>query len=168
MNLWTQGIQLTFGPSSKKPQHIPLVEITSADAASHATDVLLDIALQAQSRKCRLHPDQFASTYVSPTPRTEAIIDTKPTTSSRPVIPIPHRTTPTSVKSTPPLSGSTKDAEITALKAELEKEKQRPSPQTDSKTKLAVVQKQLKGASLANPNKKARKYKAIEFESDEE
>jgi hypothetical protein len=26
----------------------------------------------------------------------------------------------------------------------------------------------LKGASLANPNKKARKYQAIEFESDEE
>jgi hypothetical protein len=25
-----------------------------------------------------------------------------------------------------------------------------------------------KGASLANPNKKARKYQAIEFESDEE
>ena len=25
-----------------------------------------------------------------------------------------------------------------------------------------------KGASLANPNKKARKYQAVEFESDEE
>ena len=26
----------------------------------------------------------------------------------------------------------------------------------------------LKGASLANPNKKARKYEAVEFESDED
>ncbi|KAH0589191.1 hypothetical protein J132_10943 [Termitomyces sp. J132] len=61
-------IKLTLGPSSKKPLHISLAELTSSEAASHATDILLDIALQAQSRKCRLHPDHFASTYVSSQP----------------------------------------------------------------------------------------------------
>jgi hypothetical protein len=83
-------LQLTLGPSSKKPLHIPLVEISPVEAASHATNVFLDvccfgnflgaqfilvrpkIALQAQSRKCRLHPPHYSSTstlVASPPPR---------------------------------------------------------------------------------------------------
>lgn len=33
---------------------------------------------------------------------------------------------------------------------------------------IATLARRAKGASLANPNKKARKYQAIEFESDDE
>ncbi|KAG6866677.1 hypothetical protein C0991_000787 [Blastosporella zonata] len=169
-------IKLTFGPSSKKPLDIPLVEITSVEAASYTTDVLLDIALQAQSRKCHLHPDQFATTYVSPPPRTEkatpnTTASTNDATHSRSAKPIPRDAdSPISEKPTLPVaSGSNQDQqrEIKALKAELAKQQQR-APSTDTKTKPTAAQKPLKGASLANPNKKARKYQAIEFESDEE
>jgi hypothetical protein len=77
-------------------------------------------------------------------------------------------------------------AEIKALKAELDKEKKRIKSPTESAasefckrrvvnvfllgpfTESATAPRPLKGASLANPNKKARKYQAIEFESDEE
>lgn len=37
-----------------------------------------------------------------------------------------------------------------------------------SGTFVGAQPRPLKGASLANPNKKARKYQALEFESDEE
>jgi len=55
--------------------------------------------------------------------------------------------------------------EIKTLKTELDKQKRRMvSPPETNKS----GPRPLKGASLANPNKKARKYQAIEFESDEE
>ena len=76
--------------------------------------------------------------------------------------------------------------EIKALRTELEKEKKRVAspPETNAKSvsldfiwgiaNLRIIvetvsaPRPLKGASLANPNKKARKYEALEFESDEE
>jgi hypothetical protein len=78
--------------------------------------------------------------------------------------------------------------EIKALRTELDKQKKRmvSPPETSSNSSKCVydidmhtplkdksaenvpVPRPLKGASLANPNKKARKYEAIEFESDEE
>jgi hypothetical protein len=80
--------------------------------------------------------------------------------------------------------------EIKALKAELVKQQQKKrhaSPEEIAPSTSRVVSREglfsryvifaeaataaprpLKGASLANPNKKARKYQAIEFESDEE
>ncbi|KAG6886313.1 hypothetical protein C0993_006723 [Termitomyces sp. T159_Od127] len=63
-------------------------------------------------------------------------------------------------------TGTDVPLEAQTSKPELETPKQRASS-TDPKIK-SVAPKQLKGASLANPNKKARKYQAIEFESDEE
>ncbi|KAF5385786.1 hypothetical protein D9615_002338 [Tricholomella constricta] len=168
-------IKLTFGPSSKKPLHVPLIELTSAEAASHATDVFLDIALQAQSRKCRLHPDQFATSHVSPPPRIDTArpltTSTLSTTAPRLVAPLPHRDSATDVDRKAEPSGSGFDDqkaqdEIKALKAELEKQKQQAIPSISRKS--TAVPKPPKGASLANPNKKARKYQAIEFESDDE
>lgn len=79
--------------------------------------------------------------------------------------------------------------EIKALKAELVKQQQKkrhasPEEPVPSASRItcresvfngrcfaetaAVAPRPLKGASLANPNKKARKYQAIEFESDED
>ncbi|KAF8070369.1 G-protein alpha subunit-domain-containing protein [Lyophyllum atratum] len=175
---------LTLGPSSKKPLHVPLVEITQAEAASHATDVFLDvsnsftnsyrtlvtilhrqkIALQAQSRKCRLHPDQFGTSYISPPPQA-----TSAATISR-TAPVPRRSVAATVKQDAEAASSSSgdqkaQAEIKALKAELEKQKYKI---VEPRAKSATAPKPLKGASLANPNKKARKYQAIEFESDDE
>jgi hypothetical protein len=77
--------------------------------------------------------------------------------------------------------------EIGALRTELDKQKRRmvSPPGTSSNSECVydrhelplknkssaetvTAPRPLKGASLANPNKKARKYEAIEFESDEE
>lgn len=73
--------------------------------------------------------------------------------------------------------------EIKSLKAQLDKQKNlkrmvsppESKPQINlcpmiskSAEETAPPARHPKGASLANPNKKARKYQAIEFESDEE
>ena len=38
-------VQFTLGPTSKKPMHIPLHEMTAEDAAEHATKVFLDVSI---------------------------------------------------------------------------------------------------------------------------
>ncbi|RDB24778.1 hypothetical protein Hypma_007992 [Hypsizygus marmoreus] len=161
------NIKLTIAPSSKRPMEMALVELSSAEAASHATDIFLDIALQAQSRRCHLHPDQFASSLAPPPPRR---IETE--SSDRPIAPKPKRAPDANVAQSAEASSSASTEqkallEIKALKAELDKQKQRMTP-PDPRAKPGAPSKPLKGASLANPNKKARKYQAIEFESDEE
>ncbi|KAG5638787.1 hypothetical protein H0H81_010016 [Sphagnurus paluster] len=174
---WTKAdilrIVLTFGPSSKKPLHVPLFEITSAEAASHATDVMLDIALQAQSRKCRLHPDQYTASHTPPTSSSATVnVTANTTTTTGPIAAVSHRIPTANAKqkaetSTSRSTDQKAQDEIKALKAELEKQKQQITP-LQSRAKPATVANPHKGASLANPNKKARKYQAIEFESDDE
>ncbi|KAG5646841.1 hypothetical protein DXG03_002218 [Asterophora parasitica] len=84
---------------------------------------------------------------------------------------MPHREPIINVKKNAEASGSgsgdkkAQDEIIKALKAELEKQRATPA---ETRAKSATAPKVLKGASLANPNKKARKYQAIEFESDDE
>src|ERR1700682_3877802 len=76
--------------------------------------------------------------------------------------------------------------EIKALRTELDNQKRRMVSPSESNANSGYMyfkyelflknkpaeklsdRRVLKGASLANPNKKARKYAAIEFESDEE
>jgi len=71
--------------------------------------------------------------------------------------------------------------EIKTLKSQLKDVKRTGSPaqsnyfsrivprhKNNDITEPAPVVRPHKGASLANPNKKARKYQAIEFESDDE
>ncbi|PIL34127.1 hypothetical protein GSI_03838 [Ganoderma sinense ZZ0214-1] len=67
------------------------------------------------------------------------------------------------------------EEKIEALKAELEKTKRRQGAIMTEPSKLlpksnngSSAPSRPKGASLANPTKKARKYQALEFESDEE
>ncbi|KAG6897721.1 hypothetical protein C0992_011931 [Termitomyces sp. T32_za158] len=189
-------IKLTLGPSSKKPLHIPLVELSSAEAASHATDVLLDVSankeplnhlivyyverlrfklsqgnavfIQTSLRRvmCHLNPQQTDRVLTGRILFDPAIATTTsvmaPSNTSRRGIPSPQGALPVDVK---PQAAVCTDGhtEVKASKAKLEKPNQRASS-TDPK----IAPKQLKGASLANPNKKARKYQAIEFESDEE
>jgi hypothetical protein len=38
-------LQFTLGPASKKPMHIPLLEMTPEEAAEHATKAFLDVGI---------------------------------------------------------------------------------------------------------------------------
>ncbi|KAJ6497807.1 hypothetical protein C8R45DRAFT_984302 [Mycena sanguinolenta] len=168
--------KLTLGPASKKPMHVELKEMTSTEAAAYAADVFGMIALNAQARKSRLNPSAIDFTSVSvPSrpPPTASSSNSKPATG--------NAKAPTDNDSEKKPAGKTeKNAtgssdkkaqdEIKALKAELEKQQQKKrhaSPEEIPKA-AAVPPRPLKGASLANPNKKARKYQALEFESDDE
>ncbi|KAJ8462872.1 hypothetical protein ONZ51_g10625 [Trametes cubensis] len=178
-------IQLMFGTNAKTPIQMQLVELSPQDAAAFATKVF--IALQAQSRKCRLH----ASSY-----DTAAIPAFAASSSAN----FPSRRSPGSSYARPHSpgqakgKGKTSDAnsvsesrskrkaeeandEIQALKAELEKVKRQQNAIMTDPSKLLPVAKtkpsqaaatKTRGVSLANPTKKARKYKPIEFASDDD
>ncbi|KAJ7718027.1 hypothetical protein DFH07DRAFT_860805 [Mycena maculata] len=170
--------KLTLGPTSKKPMHVALSEMSCTEAAAYATDVFTAIALQAQSRQSRLNLSAGplgivgAPAPLRAPPPAAGSSGLKPTTSKAKVVAdIGGDKKPTS-KTATGSSDSKAQEEIKALKAELVKQQQKKrhaSPEEIApKTAAAVVPRPLKGASLANPNKKARKYQAIEFESDEE
>ncbi|KDQ49384.1 hypothetical protein JAAARDRAFT_143571 [Jaapia argillacea MUCL 33604] len=146
------SINLILGPSAKRPLKVTLVELSPEEGAAFATSQFIAIALQAQSRRCRLHPSAF-----------EASI---PTTST---LPAPAR------MSRPAGSGCSaedeaRQEEIKKLRAELAKAnsqkalppKSKPLPAASNSTPRPT-----KGSSLANPNKKARKFKELEFEDDD-
>ncbi|KAF8906475.1 hypothetical protein CPB84DRAFT_1844330 [Gymnopilus junonius] len=164
-------IKLTLGPAAKRPMHVNLLEMSPEDAAAHATSVFIDIALQAQSRKCRLYPSStdYSSTFqtsrVTLLPKRkepELGLDdadfSKETKAKASVFTIPESSISTDVQ-------AARD-EINSLKSQLENVKRKGTP---AKGPVAPpIARPHKGASLANPNKKARKYQAIEFESDDE
>ncbi|KAF7375923.1 hypothetical protein MSAN_00006700 [Mycena sanguinolenta] len=167
--------KLTLGPASKKPMHVELKEMTSTEAAAYAADVFAMIALNAQSRKSRLNPSavDFTSASVPSRPPPAAS-----SSSSKPATGNAKAPTDDDVEKKPAgkpekkaTGSSDKKAqeEIKALKAQLEKQQQKKRHASPEEIpKATVVPRPLKGASLANPNKKARKYQALEFESDDE
>ncbi|KAJ3507340.1 hypothetical protein NLJ89_g6358 [Agrocybe chaxingu] len=167
-------IKFTLGPASKKPMHVDLVEMSPEEGAAFATGVFIDIALQAQSRKCRLYPsssteyravqDTFATTSRT-TSHTVAGPSKPKEPSPEPERPSKRSETSASAKKETKKSSEVEaaQAEIKALKSQLQTARRGPSPAQ----KPAPVRPH-KGASLANPNKKARKYQAIEFGSDDE
>jgi len=174
------GIKFTLGPTSKKPMHVALVEMSSEDAAAHATKVFIDIALQAQSRKCRLYP---TSTEYLTTPSTLITARTASTSTNASILkrkepsPEPHvrsghrgqDASPSSSKDIIPIHTLAAESDVKAAREEIKALK---SQLKDVKRAGSPAQKPVarphKGASLANPNKKARKYQAIEFESDDD
>ncbi|KAJ3490936.1 hypothetical protein NLI96_g1066 [Meripilus lineatus] len=174
-------IDLTLGPTAKTPIRIPLVEVDASDAASFATKIfsevattlsqkwsrwktyiLFQIALQAQSRKSRLHPPAFAAPPSFAAPQLRTASSSKRTAETAPLA------------RDPSVAEVQAQEKIKELEAELEVAKRRkPASQSKpdglaSKAKGTTPVRPLKGASLANPNKKARKYQALEFESDED
>jgi len=159
-------INLTLGPTSKKPVHIPLVELSAKEAASHATSILSAIALQAQSRKCRLHPPSFsAQTAVTAGPSHAKSVTQAHSPPKKALAPASASTAP------PQVENETRAAQrkIKALEAELQhvkaKKAKSKSPSSEVEPK-PMTTRPPKGASLANPHKKARKYQEVEFESD--
>jgi len=156
-------INLTLGSTDRTPVHIPLVEISPEEAASQATSIFWEIALAAQSRKCRLNGSSSYTSPSLPPPSFREVSAQKP--ANAPGHPKEER------KLTPVTSSDQKaQDEIKTLKAELAQEKKRSTPQASgSKTDSAAPQpRKAAGASLANPNKRVRKIQAIEFESDED
>ncbi|KAG1870515.1 hypothetical protein C8R48DRAFT_698912 [Suillus tomentosus] len=156
---WTEkdsDIDLTFGPTAKRPLHMALKELSAAEAASQATALFIDIALQAQSRKCQLNP-LFA-------PRNVVAESSHANSAST----LPSKRTPLGLSQVPvPAVNQAAERKIKALEAELARSKEK-SPLGDAISKPSASSRPPKGASLANPNKKARKYQALEFESDED
>ncbi|KAG2356357.1 hypothetical protein BDR07DRAFT_1300731 [Suillus spraguei] len=154
-------INLTFGPNAKRPLHMALKELSPVEAASHATAVFIEIALQAQSRKCQLNP-LFS-------PRNVAVIAESSHANSASTF--PSRRTPLGPGLPALVVNQGAERKIKAFEAELARSKER-SPQSDTTSSKpsepSASSRPPKGASLANPNKKARKYQVLEFESDED
>jgi len=159
-------IKFTLGPTSKKPMHISLLEMTPEEAAEHATKVFLDIALQAQSRKCQIYP---ASEY--------STVDPPVTFKTLKQSPEYHANTSIASSSSKKKDIKPKESdsevvnklaqeEIKSLKSQLQKQKR--TAVEEEKIVVPPAARPHKGASLANPNKKVRKYQAIEFGSDDD
>ncbi|KAI0930650.1 hypothetical protein AcW1_003618 [Taiwanofungus camphoratus] len=185
-------INLTLSPDALTPLCVPLTELSSHEASSFATKIFTDIAVQAQSRKCRLYPSPHDTKTASVLPQSKTIA-----------------TRFTAGPSEASVYERKAEDEIRKLKSELAKarsqqnvventldtskgdRKRKPEEEADStsfvykKTQLARAptdsSKLLpqrnggpsavvapKGASLANPLRKARKYQVLEFESDED
>ncbi|KAI0695951.1 hypothetical protein C8T65DRAFT_664414 [Cerioporus squamosus] len=190
-------IELVLGTSAKTPIRVPLVELDPADAAAFATKVFTEIALQAESRSCRLHP---TTTAYEPSkveaPAAAGTSSSRKTASRRTPSPEPaprtkhsssHKTKDRGKEKeredTQPARESERykrkaeeaEEEIEALRAELKKAKREQNAIMTEPSKLLPLQKSRigavarpKGASLANPAKKARKYQALEFADDDE
>ncbi|PPQ98407.1 hypothetical protein CVT24_004086 [Panaeolus cyanescens] len=187
-------IKFTLGPTSKKAIHIAMTEMNPQEAAAYATKMFIEIALQAQSRKCRLYPST-ADTEATPVevayvPRSRTLtsaaasgsvtgldgqrgdVKNKSSAHKGATPSDQHADVNMAVDNKQQLlSGNTSAAErraktagekIQVSKTQLEKRAASPVEKTAGRSRAH------KGASLANPNKKARKYQAIEFGSDDD
>ncbi|KAI0356269.1 hypothetical protein OH77DRAFT_248085 [Trametes cingulata] len=184
------AIQLVFGSHAKTPVSVPLTELSPQEAAAYATKVFVEIALQAQSRRCRLYPTSLDVPVAVPA-LTAASSSSKPHSRRSPepsTAPAskhhhsPHKSKGKEKARTAELAKDLKlerqakeaEEEIQALKAELAKTKRQQDAVMSDPSKLRSINKpaaaptKRKGVSLANPTQKARKYKPLEFESDEE
>ncbi|KAJ3522484.1 hypothetical protein NM688_g8866 [Phlebia brevispora] len=181
-------IDLTVGTAAKAPVHIPLTEMEPQDAAAYAASVFSEIASQAQDRQCKLHPPAFqsrSSRPVSPPPAKTAGVKRKAEEKEKRTAKeheFHHSPSKAKGKAKSDVSHEEEDeraqAKIKELEAKLAKAEEQakqkaPTSQSKAENKLASRAKTngsgirtAKGASLANPNKKARKIQAIEFEDD--
>ncbi|KAJ4483701.1 hypothetical protein J3R30DRAFT_1819790 [Lentinula aciculospora] len=155
----SSNFNLILGPSSEKPSHFQFNEISAEDAASYAAEVFCSIARDAQSRKCQLYGSSIAvpvdiSTYFKETPAS---------TSSKV---LSRRTVgASSDKREEPISKKVVEQPVPSKKR---KERKEETQSPEAKTKAKAAPNPIKGASLANPTKKARKYQAVQFDSDED
>ncbi|KAI0633295.1 hypothetical protein C8Q77DRAFT_1114166 [Trametes polyzona] len=183
----TAPIQLVFGSHvAKTPINVTLNELPLQEAITYATKVFTEIALQAQSRKCRLYSSTFdlpnapvalpaAGTSRSRrSPERSSALPSKSHSPHRPKGKEKSHDTATTADHRYKRKAEEAEEEIEALKVELERTKRQggaftaSSSKPHSKNKPAATATRPKGLSLANPTKKARKYKPIEFESDED
>ncbi|KAI0795752.1 hypothetical protein C8Q75DRAFT_747281 [Abortiporus biennis] len=191
-------INLTFGPTAKTPIHIPLQEMSSRDTSEFTWKVFLELALQSQSKGCRIYPSSLESSSISPVPTTRheppATIAHKRKAEEEPQAHHSHHdrhdaksSSAKSIHKKPSSAELALQAQETKIKElehklahlkEEEKAKQKAESSTQAKNSSdglasraktnSGLKTKMKGASLANPNKKARKYQALEFESDDD
>ncbi|KAI0093434.1 hypothetical protein BDY19DRAFT_990072 [Irpex rosettiformis] len=149
-------ITLTLNPSAKSPVHIPLEEMEPKEAAAYAVTMLSEASL-------------FISSSDGDKKSSSSRGETQVGYTKIPIKPIHHE---------PSLAEMEQAGQkITELKAELAKaqqevkEVQRRAETSDPDSRLASRAKtvatnvrHVKGASLANPNKKARRFEAMEFD----
>ncbi|KAF5322762.1 hypothetical protein D9619_001733 [Psilocybe cf. subviscida] len=182
------NIKFTLGPTANRPTHVDLVEMSSEDAAAHATTVFVEIALQAQSRKCRLYTSSTEYQLLDSKPRVSHPASATTRLAAGPSKRKERTPEPEPEEETAPKSGvkvvaaanepakeKAAQREIESLKSRLKQTtSQAPAPSARTSATPVPAQKPTpsvrpsKGTSLANPNKKARKYQAIEFGSDDE
>ncbi|KAI0082040.1 hypothetical protein K474DRAFT_1681735 [Panus rudis PR-1116 ss-1] len=156
------NINLTLGPTAKTPIRIPMEELSAQEAAAYAAKVFADIALQAQSRGHRLSLTSNESS---------TIVKRHAKSHTREEVPRPQPLT-----HQPSLSEIRANEKIKELESQLAKEKKKSAVAAEFSSegllsqakKAPPVARPMKGASLANPAKKARKFKELEFGSDDE
>ncbi|KAK0484391.1 hypothetical protein EDD18DRAFT_1197250 [Armillaria luteobubalina] len=138
-----KDISLTLAPASKKPMNIALEAMDSEESAIYTCRVLLDVALQAQKRKCHLHPDGVD--FISAPP------------------PDPSSSTVRTPKSTPGPATSRKEKEVSEPETKAgpsngKKRKEAEPVKPGSMTVLSPGPFGPKGVSLANPIRRVRRY----------
>ncbi|KAF8498804.1 hypothetical protein JB92DRAFT_3125235 [Gautieria morchelliformis] len=138
------GIKLQINPSDKAHVAIHLAEVPAEEAAPRAITILKGIALQAQSRGCRVNGG--SQTF------TPSVTVSKPSGKSR--LPAPK----TDDKELQIAQERIKRLETEVRQAVVEKLDASPSKPT--------ARKPPPGASRANPTRQKRKIVQAEFESD--
>jgi len=162
-------INLTLGLSSKKPMTIALTELSPSDAAAFATKEFLSIALEAQSRKCRLNPPTFGLPPSNPARISISALN-RDNGENVPTAEHSAKSVPTSTSNTRPeihsLIAKRDLPEQTLAKRPHVSHGPEPEPVSKQPAKRSAPQPSIKGPAI--PNKRARKVKAMEFGSDDE
>jgi len=168
-------ITLTLNPSAKSPVHISLNQLDPVEAAAYACTIFAEIAGQAQkTRRCHLYQSATQTPNSQPqSPSTTHQSAHHPIPSSSKLPPSTSKPKARKHIHEPSAHEREADEKIKELQAELAHAQQeakrkaadQPENYLASRAKgAAPAMKPAKGASLANPNKKARRYQAMEFE----
>ncbi|EED83028.1 predicted protein [Postia placenta Mad-698-R] len=191
-------VNLVLGTTTDAPAHVALAELPAEEAAAFATKVFTNIAIQAQSRGSRLHPSPFAAVgTIATLPSKPSGLNTrsrdppsKPSTSEaerKAEAEITALQTELAKTKSAPSGAETPSSHTTGKRradADADGATSRTAktsrPLTkalsNDASKLRSIAKSgrgpvaaaARGASLANPTKKARKYQALEFGSDDD
>ncbi|KAI9442678.1 hypothetical protein H4582DRAFT_1930083 [Lactarius indigo] len=179
-----RDMKLVLGTRSKKPLRIPLSALDSQAASRFAFECFARVAQDAQTYGChiiRTHPGHIPDAHPDPEPQHTSPLKRKRTllqsseSLARLLAPAPTQSTPD-----PDASGAcgtsatrqgTRQDAAAAVALAAEREPPGLGGTVDrlfsSRSAAPAVQRR-PGASLANPNKAARKVTAVEFASDDE
>jgi len=144
---------------------IDLIELSPSDAAAFATKEFLSIALEAQSRRCRLNPPAFGLPPLEPSHPVKVSALNRGNDENR----------ATTKRLVEPVFASAAESSETRHESSKTKEDnsdQTPAPEPESKpvskqpARKITAQPRTRG--LGVPNKRARTVKAMEFGSDDE
>jgi len=160
-------INLTLGLSSKKPMTIDLTELSPSDAAAFATKEFISIALEAQSRKCRLNPPTVGLPPLdSSYPVKVSALNKCRTPSQRSVEPVSAPAAESSDSRHEPLKDKEDNSDQTPAKRPHVSPNSGSKPVSTEPARKGTQQPKTRGPGV--PNKRARKVKAMEFGSDDD